>query len=121
MATSETTSWLSDTEGALHRAIHATDTRAQITNLEDTKATLDELLAEFRRIAAADAVARSTGWGGRAPNPDLFDDLRNANETLDPRPSDTLDSRPSALRGRSARRVDRALAAARRSADGQRD
>jgi hypothetical protein len=86
MSISRTTSWLSETEEALHLAVRATDTRTQIADLEDTKAALDHLLDEFRRIARADAVARSTGWGGRGPNPDLFDDLKTANESLDPRP-----------------------------------
>lgn len=86
MAETTTISWICDTSEALGHAIDATKSQSQISGLSDVRDSLAETLDEFRQIAHADVVARSFGWAGKEPNPDLFEDLRRAQASLDSRP-----------------------------------
>lgn len=79
-------SWIDAAGEAVALARDADEAQRQFALLDDARADLSQLTVEFRRLAEAIAVVRPLGWEGRFPNPDLVQDLAEAEETLGERP-----------------------------------
>ena len=79
-------SWIGAAEKAVGLAKNADEAQRQVALLEEAKADLARLIAEFRVLVDGVSVVRPFGWEGRFPSPDLARDLAEAAESLDSRP-----------------------------------
>lgn len=79
-------SWIDAAEEAVALARNADEAQRQVAVLEEAKADLARLIADFRTLADGVSVVRPVGWEGRFPSPDLVRDLTEAAVSLDPRP-----------------------------------
>jgi hypothetical protein len=85
-----TVSWIAMTRGAVALAKDTNEANRQIADLEDARASLRTLLSEFRVLADGASVARTVGWAGWTPSPDIARDFSHAAKDLDPRPLNRL-------------------------------
>lgn len=83
-------SWIAATQRAVELAKDKNEANRQITELEDARAGLSSLIGEFRVLADGASVARTLGWAGWNPSPDIVRDFSDATKALGPRPLNRL-------------------------------